>query len=83
MFITSAIFLSRTLYMKMVGASVDGFTTVIGLQALFASAIMLSLGIIGSYIGKIYDEVKARPIYIVNASKTLLEEPTPDKERNQ
>jgi dolichol-phosphate mannosyltransferase len=77
-FLLSAVFLSRALYMKIMGQSVDGFTTVIGLQALFASAIMFSLGIIGSYLGKIYDEVKSRPVYIVRSDKTQLD--SSDKE---
>jgi len=79
-FITSLAFMSRSLYMKMVGESVDGFTTVIGLQALFASAIMFSLGIIGSYLAKIYEEVKARPVYIINSEKTHLK-PTKNPEK--
>ena len=35
-------------------------------------SIMISIGIIGEYIGKIYNETKRRPRYIV--SKNLMEE---------
>ena len=35
---------------------------------LIGSFIMISLGIIGEYIAKIYEEVKARPHYLVKAS---------------
>ncbi len=45
--------------------AVEGFTTVILLQLISAGLILLSLGIIGHYIAKIYDEVKGRPKYIV------------------
>ena len=33
---------------------------------MIGSAVMLSLGIIGYYIAKIYDEVKMRPRYIIS-----------------
>ena len=53
------------LYQKIVGIAVDGFTTVILLQLFSGSIIMMSLGIIGYYIAKIYDEIKDRPRYII------------------
>ena len=56
------------------GEALEGFTTVILLLLIVGSMIMLSLGIIGYYLSKIYEEIKARPRYIVdeiveNASK--------------
>ena len=44
--------------------ALEGFTTVILLILITGGAIMLSLGLIGTYIGKIYDEVKGRPRFI-------------------
>ena len=55
----------QTLYMKFYGIAVSGFTTVILLILITGSGIMISLGIIGIYISRIYEEVKARPRYIV------------------
>lgn len=55
----------QTLYMKISGQALDGFTTVILLQLLIGSCIMISLGIIGIYLTKIYHEVKARPRYLI------------------
>ncbi|MBQ1448107.1 MAG: glycosyltransferase family 2 protein [Erysipelotrichaceae bacterium] len=49
--------------------AVEGFTTVILIQLITGSIVMLSLGIIGTYIAKIYEEVKNRHRYIV--SKTV------------
>ena len=49
--------------------AVAGFTTVILIELITGSIVMLSLGIIGGYIAKIYDEVKRRHRYIV--TKTL------------
>jgi glycosyltransferase involved in cell wall biosynthesis len=71
-FLISMVFLARAMYMKFAGIAVDGFTTVIGLQALFASAIMFSLGVMGIYLGKIYEEIKDRPLYITDYGKSRI-----------
>jgi hypothetical protein len=47
------------------GEALPGFTTVILLQLVIGGFLMISLGVIGTYIARIYDEVKARPRYIV------------------
>jgi glycosyltransferase involved in cell wall biosynthesis len=47
------------------GRAVSGFTTTIITLLIVGSFIMISLGIIGEYIAKIYDEIKARPSYLV------------------
>lgn len=48
------------------GHAVEGFTTVILLLLIIGSIIMISLGIIGYYIAKIYEEVKGRPLYLIS-----------------
>ena len=48
------------------GHAVEGFTTVILLLLIIGSFIMISLGIIGYYIAKIYEEVKGRPRYLIS-----------------
>lgn len=55
----------QTLYMKFTGRATSGFTTVILLLLIIGSSIMISLGMIGIYLTKIYKEVKARPRYLV------------------
>lgn len=47
------------------GLALPGFTTVILLQLIIGGFLMMSLGIIGTYIARIYDEVKGRPRYVV------------------
>lgn len=54
------------LVQKISGVALGGFTTVILLLLFSASVIMISLGIIGYYIARIYDEIKGRPRYIVS-----------------
>ncbi|WP_251205754.1 glycosyltransferase family 2 protein [Acetatifactor aquisgranensis] len=48
------------------GTAVEGFTTVILLILVIGGFLMLSLGIIGHYIARIYEEVKGRPKYIIS-----------------
>ncbi|WP_113672678.1 hypothetical protein [Vallitalea guaymasensis] len=56
----------QTLVNYFSGNAVSGFSTVILLILFTGSVIMLSLGMIGVYISRIYDEVKGRPRYIVS-----------------
>ena len=66
-FVASLVLGLQTLWMKLSGSATTGFTTVILLQLIIGSSLMLSLGIIGTYLARIHDEVKARPRYIVAA----------------
>lgn len=62
----SVILAIQTLVRYLLGNSVEGFTTVILLVLIIGGFIMLSLGIIGHYIARIYEEVKGRPKYIIS-----------------
>lgn len=77
-FIISIILGINTLYNKIWGNSAAGFPTVIILQLLTTSIIMFSLGIIGFYISKIYEEIKNRPRYIISE---IVSKNTNDKEK--
>lgn len=68
-FLLSAVVLGLlALYYKATGIAVSGFTTVILLQLIIGSMLMIALGIIGEYLARIYEEVKGRPRYIVSES---------------
>ncbi|MCA1187810.1 MULTISPECIES: glycosyltransferase family 2 protein [unclassified Saccharopolyspora] len=45
--------------------TVSGWTMIMVVMLFLGGVQMLSLGVIGSYIGRIYDEVRQRPLYIV------------------
>ncbi len=64
MLIISVILGMNSLIQKANGTALGGFTTVIIIELFVGSVIMISLGIIGIYISKIYEEVKARPRYV-------------------
>lgn len=61
----SVILAIQTLIKYFMGTSVEGFTTVILLILIIGGFIMISLGIIGHYLARIYEEVKGRPRYII------------------
>ena len=58
----STIFLISTL---LFGADIPGFPTLVISVMFFSGAQLISLGIMGEYLGRVYDEVKARPLYII------------------
>lgn len=62
----SAVLAVQTLVRFLMGNAVEGFTTVILLILIIGGFLMLSLGIIGHYIARIYEEVKGRPKYIIS-----------------
>lgn len=64
-FIVSILALAYSLIAKLMGATVAGWTAIIASIWLLGGLQLLSLGIMGEYIGKIYSEVKARPRFIV------------------
>lgn len=62
----SLILAVQTTVKYFMGNAVEGFTTVILLILIIGGFIMLSLGIIGHYIARIYEEVKGRPKFIIS-----------------
>jgi dolichol-phosphate mannosyltransferase len=65
-FLCSLLLLIYSLVQYAGGHAVEGYTTLLVVILLVGSAVMMSLGIIGYYIAKIYEEVKQRPRYIVS-----------------
>lgn len=65
-FLGSMVLLIYSLVQYFRGMAVAGYTTTIIVLLLIGSAIMMSLGVIGYYIAKIYEETKRRPRYIVS-----------------
>lgn len=68
MLMISVIFGIWALIDKIVGRALEGMTTVIIITIFIGSIIMISLGIIGYYIARIYEEIKGRPKYIISST---------------
>ena len=71
------VLLIQTLVNFFTGHAANGFTTIIVVELVIGACIMISLGLIGTYIARIFEEVKNRPRYIVSedtgvSDKTIL-----------
>jgi len=53
------------------GSTVQGWVSLIAVNLFFNGIVLIILGIIGEYIGRIYDEAKGRPLYIVRQLKNM------------
>jgi glycosyltransferase involved in cell wall biosynthesis len=62
------IYLTWVLYAALIKHEVvPGWTSLVVLQCLFSGSILISMGLLGDYVGRIYEEAKARPLYIVDS----------------
>lgn len=67
-FVYGAVLVARTL---LVGADVPGYASIMVAVLFLGGLNLLSLGIIGEYLGRTYTEVKGRPLYIVRETHGL------------
>ena len=44
----------------------QGFTALVFMLTFLSGVLLFFLGIIGEYVGRVYEEIKARPLYIVD-----------------
>lgn len=65
-FSASVVALFVLLFQKLMGYTVQGWATIMGSIWLLGGIQLLSLGVIGEYIGKIYQETKRRPRFIID-----------------
>lgn len=54
--------------------TVPGWASTLAVSLFFNGIVLMILGIIGGYIGRIYDEVKGRPLYVVRGTKNMEED---------
>lgn len=65
LFVISVIFAGYTVYSRYFLSVVPGWTSIVLPTLLLGGIQLLAIGIIGEYLGKIYQEVKRRPRYII------------------
>ncbi len=64
--VACALYAVRVLYVRfVVGTAVEGWTTIVLLQLGFFGLMMFYLGLIGDYVGRLYEQSKERPLYVL------------------
>jgi dolichol-phosphate mannosyltransferase len=81
-FLLSLVIGAMALADKLAGRAVDGFTTVILLILIIGSVLMFSVGLIGIYVGRIYDEVKRRPNFLINRQQSTLRDKSTSSDKS-
>ena len=61
------IYLLSVFIQKMMGHTVEGWATIMVAMLLLGSVQLICIGIIGEYIGRIFNETKCRPMYVIES----------------
>jgi dolichol-phosphate mannosyltransferase len=64
--------------LRVLGSYLPGFSSITIAVLLLGGIQLIAIGIIGEYVGRIYDEVKGRPLYLVRARRNIAESEAPD-----
>jgi glycosyltransferase involved in cell wall biosynthesis len=67
--------------LRILGSYLPGFGAITITVLLLGGIQLISIGIIGEYVGRIYDEVKGRPLYLVKATRNFTEDETGEPPR--
>jgi dolichol-phosphate mannosyltransferase len=83
-FVSFALMVGLTIF-KLLGGQglVTGWTSIIVAVLFLGGVQLLAIGILGEYIGRIYEEVKGRPLYLVQDVVSRNPEDVPDTRRTQ
>jgi glycosyltransferase involved in cell wall biosynthesis len=66
MLLACAVYAVRVLYVRFVlGTAVPGWTTIVLLQLGFSGLVMFYLGLLGDYVGRLFEQSKGRPLYVL------------------
>ncbi|MDZ4742608.1 MAG: glycosyltransferase family 2 protein [Verrucomicrobiota bacterium] len=64
-----------TLYKSLIlKITVPGWASLVILLCIFSGVILVSLGIVGLYVGKIFEQVKGRPLYLLSDTRNITSE---------
>ncbi len=65
--------------LRILGSYLPGFGAITITVLLLGGIQLITIGIIGEYVGRIYDEVKGRPLYLVRAKRNMPEAEAPEE----
>jgi dolichol-phosphate mannosyltransferase len=63
--------------LRLAGSYLPGFSAITITVLLLGGIQLITIGIIGEYVGRIYDEVKGRPLYLVRARRNFAAQDVP------
>jgi polyisoprenyl-phosphate glycosyltransferase len=63
--------------LRILGSYLPGFSSLTIAVLLLGGIQLIAIGLIGEYVGRIYDEVKGRPLYLVRGRVNISEHETP------
>jgi dolichol-phosphate mannosyltransferase len=61
----AVLYLLSVLIQKLLGYTVDGWATIMVAMLFMGSVQLICLGILGEYLGRVFNEVKPRPMYVI------------------
>lgn len=79
----SFIILIYSIVSKLYGNTSSGWTSIMCVLVFFSGVQLVSLGIIGEYIARIYDESKNRPLYLINEMVNFKQEEKLNENKNK
>jgi glycosyltransferase involved in cell wall biosynthesis len=68
--ILAVLYLLSVFVQKLLGYTVDGWATIMVAMLFMGAVQLICLGILGEYLGRVFNEVKPRPMYIIEADLT-------------
>ena len=68
--ILAVLYLLSVFVQKMLGYTVDGWATIMVAMLFMGAVQLICLGILGEYLGRVFNEVKPRPMYIIEKDLT-------------
>jgi undecaprenyl-phosphate 4-deoxy-4-formamido-L-arabinose transferase len=66
-FVSAALFILLIIRRFIMGAEVEGVFTLFAISFFLMGVILFGIGLVGEYVGRIYQQVRARPRYVIQA----------------
>jgi dolichol-phosphate mannosyltransferase len=69
--LAGGVFAAYAIYARIAEDSPPGYTSIVVLLLLLSGFIIVSLGVVGLYVGRIFDQVKGRPLFVVEEDRAM------------